>query len=172
MMSFTSRRQSWIRYVAIIAAVALFMPGLRLTAGQSRKTPHARKATVHRRRRHYVRHPYYRHHYARLHISSERVRQIQQALVKAGFLHETPDGIWGKSTRDAMRQYQQENGFSPTGLPEAKPLMLLGLGPHPLPPGLGPLPSAGSATGSESPAETQASVASPPPRTAKPTSSN
>jgi peptidoglycan hydrolase-like protein with peptidoglycan-binding domain len=93
--------------------------------------------------------------------------------VKAGFLHDKPDGVWGPSTREAMKQYQNQNGFTPTGLPEAKPLMLLGLGPHPLPPGLGPLPPAipkaesGARSGT---AET--SEASATPRAKKPTSSN
>ncbi len=32
-----------------------------------------------------------------------------------------------------MRHYQSNNGFTATGLPDAKSLMKLGLGPHPLP---------------------------------------
>jgi hypothetical protein len=42
-------------------------------------------------------------------------------------------GLWDDATRDAMRSYQAANGFSPTGLPDAKSLMKLGLGPHALP---------------------------------------
>lgn len=124
--------------MTVIAAGTLFFSGLQLIARQRRRTHHARKTTVRRRRHHYRRY----HHYARLHVSPERVRQIQQALAKAGVFHQKPNGRWDVMTRDAMRKYQKENGFSPTGLPEAKPLMKLGLGPHPLPPGLEPLPSA------------------------------
>lgn len=43
-----------------------------------------------------------------------------------------------------MRLYQQKNGFQATGLPDAKSLMKMGLGPHPLPPQLDPLAQAGT----------------------------
>lgn len=71
-------------------------------------------------------------------ISPQRAEQIQEALVEAGDLHETPTGHWDAETREAMKQYQSSNGFQPTGLPDAKSLMKLGLGPHPLPADLDP----------------------------------
>lgn len=104
----------------------------------------------------------------RVHINPERVKQIQQALFGAGVLHETPNGRWDTATRDAMRQYQQENGFNVTGLPEAKPLLKLGLGPHPLPPELDPLLS----TKQEGQDDTEASAASSTPKAKKATASN
>ena len=67
---------------------------------------------------------------------SERIEEIQQALVKSGYLSGEPSGRWDDQTREAMRRYQADNGFPVTGLPEAKSLMKLGLGPHPLPPEL------------------------------------
>ncbi len=70
---------------------------------------------------------------AQLRLEPERVKQIQQALIQAGYLHTEPNGKWDAETHDAMRRYQAENGFAETGLPEAKPLMKLGLGPHELP---------------------------------------
>jgi peptidoglycan hydrolase-like protein with peptidoglycan-binding domain len=63
----------------------------------------------------------------------ERIQEIQQALVQAGYLKEEPNGRWDDQTREAMRRYQTDHGFPVTGLPEAKSLMKLGLGPHPLP---------------------------------------
>jgi peptidoglycan hydrolase-like protein with peptidoglycan-binding domain len=63
----------------------------------------------------------------------ERIQEIQQALVQAGYLIAQPNGRWDDQTRDAMRRYQADHGFPVTGLPEAKSLMKLGLGPHPLP---------------------------------------
>jgi peptidoglycan hydrolase-like protein with peptidoglycan-binding domain len=63
----------------------------------------------------------------------ERIQEIQQALVQAGYLKEEPNGRWDDQTREAMRRYQTDHGFPATGLPEAKSLMKLGLGPHPLP---------------------------------------
>jgi peptidoglycan hydrolase-like protein with peptidoglycan-binding domain len=62
-----------------------------------------------------------------------RIQEIQQALIQAGYFKEEPSGHWDDQTRDAMRRYQADHGFPVTGLPEAKSLMKLGLGPHPLP---------------------------------------
>jgi len=70
---------------------------------------------------------------AQLRPGQERIEEIQQALVKAGYLNAQPNGRWDDGTRDAMRRYQVDHGFAATGLPEAKSLMKLGLGPHPLP---------------------------------------
>jgi hypothetical protein len=75
-------------------------------------------------------------------ISPQRAEQIQEALVQAGDLHETPTGFWDTETREAMKQYQSSNGFQATGLPDAKSLMKLGLGPHPLPSDVDPMAAA------------------------------
>ena len=87
---------------------------------------------------------------ARLQPEPGRIQEIQEALIREGFLAQEPSGKWDEPTRNAMRRYQESNGFRTTGLPEAKSLMKLGLGPHPLPEGLDP-----SVVGS-------AKVASPP----------
>jgi Putative peptidoglycan binding domain len=167
MMSFAPDRQRWIRWSLAVAVVVWLIPCLPLAASQKKAT--VRKSRVHhRRRRHYSHYRRYLH----VRIQPARVKEIQEALVKAGFLHEKPDGVWGSGTRDAMKQFQKQNGFTPTGLPEAKPLMLLGLGPHPLPPGLGPLPAAAAGVDSDAPDNTQASVSSASPTVKKPTSSN
>jgi len=73
---------------------------------------------------------------ARLHLQPERVEEIQRALIREGYLQGDPNGQWDARTRDAMQRYQTMNGFPATGLPEAKSLMKLGLGSHPLPPEL------------------------------------
>jgi len=70
---------------------------------------------------------------AMLRPEPERIQEIQQALVKTGYLSSEPNGRWDDATRDAMRRFQTDRGFPATGLPEAKSLMKLGLGPHPLP---------------------------------------
>jgi hypothetical protein len=95
------------------------------------------------------RHPYrsrrsskYKVRLASIHMQPGRAEQIQQALAAAGYLHETPTGRWDSRTREAMKQYQQQNGFATTGLPDAKSLMKLGLGPHPLPPDADPIAQA------------------------------
>lgn len=75
----------------------------------------------------------YRYRLARLHPLPQRVAEIQRALIQAGYLHQEASGKWDEATREAMRRFQEERGFPATGLPEAKSLMKLGLGPHPLP---------------------------------------
>jgi peptidoglycan hydrolase-like protein with peptidoglycan-binding domain len=164
MIRFFASRQRRIQLTLSIAVAVLFVPGMRLIAGQKKKSHvvrhRSRRLTATRRYRH-------------VRIQPARVREIQKALVKTGFLHDEPDGVWGSSTSDAMKQYQKQNGFTPTGLPEAKPLMLLGLGPHPLPPGLGPLPPSEPDTESgRQNGATESSEASASPTVKKPTSSN
>jgi len=73
---------------------------------------------------------------ARLHMQPERVQEIQQALIREGYMEGEATGQWDSRTHDAMLRYQTMHGFPPTGLPEAKSLMKLGLGSHPLPPEL------------------------------------
>ncbi len=75
-------------------------------------------------------------------IAPHRTEEIQQALAQAGDLHEQPTGSWDMQTREAMKLYQQSHGFVATGLPDAKSLMKMGLGPHPLPPEADPLAQA------------------------------
>lgn len=70
---------------------------------------------------------------ARLHLQPERVQEIQQALIREGYLQGDANGQWDAHTHDAMLRYQTDHGFPATGLPEAKSLMKLGLGSHPLP---------------------------------------
>ena len=70
---------------------------------------------------------------AQMRPEPERIQEIQQSLGQAGYLNAQPNGRWDDQTREAMRRYQADHGFPVTGLPEAKSLMKLGLGPHPLP---------------------------------------
>ncbi len=73
---------------------------------------------------------------ARLHLDPDRVKEIQLALTREGYLQGDPTGEWDSNTREAMLRYQTMHGFPATGLPEAKSLMKMGLGPHPLAPEL------------------------------------
>lgn len=73
--------------------------------------------------------------------TAERIREIQQALIRAGYLEGKPTGRWDAKTRAAMRRLQEESGLPVTGKLDARSLVKLGLGsetagvaaPHPLP---------------------------------------
>ena len=106
---------------------------------------------------------------ARLRLQPERVQEIQQALIREGYLQGETSGLWDTRTHDAMLRYQTEHGFPATGLPEAKSLMKLGLGSHPLPPELDHTPAGISAPGAAQGA-LPAPVASPPVSLATPPS--
>ena len=71
--------------------------------------------------------------WTKVRLGSARVQEIQSALAHAGYYQGEPTGTWDDRTREAMRHYQTANGFGATGLPDAKSIMKLGLGPHPLP---------------------------------------
>ncbi len=94
----------------------------------SKKTVKKSASSQHSKRR-----SAYRVRLSKLQPSSDRISEIQEALIREGYLKQEATGKWDSATRDAMRQYQQANGFDSTGLPESKALMKLGLGPHPLP---------------------------------------
>jgi hypothetical protein len=120
------------------------------TASQHRSThraskrhisPRAARAAARRRR-------------AQLRPEPERIEEIQKALAQAGYFNGQPKGLWDDQTREAMRRYQADHGFPATGLPEAKSLMKLGLGPHPLPADVDTTPGAKASgdAGSSTPA--------------------
>ena len=75
--------------------------------------------------------------WTRQHLEPDRVTEIQRALGQAGYFHGQPNGQWDEQTREAMRRYQADNRFGATGLPDARSLMKLGLGPHALPEDVG-----------------------------------
>jgi hypothetical protein len=106
---------------------------------------------------------------AQLRPEPQRIEEIQQALVQAGYSNAPPNGRWDDQTREAMRRYQADHGFPVTGLPEAKSLMKLGLGPHPLPAdldsssGSAPSPGAESSAPAKSPTPTTPDAQPTPP---------
>jgi peptidoglycan hydrolase-like protein with peptidoglycan-binding domain len=60
--------------------------------------------------------------------TADRIREIQEALVRAGHLSATPTGKWDAATTQAMRDFQEAQGLKPTGKLDALTLQLLGLG--------------------------------------------
>ena len=58
----------------------------------------------------------------------DRIKDIQTALQKDGSYEGQPTGKWDAATTDAMKKYQDKNGFRPTGKIDAVSLNKLGLG--------------------------------------------
>jgi peptidoglycan hydrolase-like protein with peptidoglycan-binding domain len=79
----------------------------------------------------------------------DRIKEIQSALEKDGSYQGEPTGKWDAATTEAMKKYQDKNGFTPTGKIDALSLNKLGLGSETAGKGA-PLPVASS---SPSPAD-------------------
>lgn len=60
-------------------------------------------------------------------IPPERVTELQNALIKAGYMDGPASGLYDDATIDAMKQFQAKNGLSQTGLPSAPLLKKLGV---------------------------------------------
>ncbi len=96
-------------------------PGKGLSAAfqQQAKKPFGRSARKRSRRQQAQQQP-----------SPERIREIQEALRRAGYLQAEPTGKWDSATEAAMRRFQKEHGHPETGKPDALSLIKLGLGPE------------------------------------------
>jgi hypothetical protein len=60
-------------------------------------------------------------------IPGDRVTEIQNALIKAGYLEGPASGQYDDATVQAMKEFQSANGFSATGAPSAPALKKLGV---------------------------------------------
>lgn len=61
--------------------------------------------------------------------SQERYSEIEQALVKKGYLQSDADGTWDAASVAALRKFQQDQSLEPTGKIDSLSLIALGLGP-------------------------------------------
>lgn len=64
---------------------------------------------------------------AQTRIETERIKEIQNALIRERLLEGPATGKWDKPTEQAMSAYQKQNAFRVTGKPDAKSLKKLGL---------------------------------------------
>ncbi len=60
-------------------------------------------------------------------VPTERVLEIQNALIKAGYISGPPSGEYDGATIEAMKQFQSDNGLEKTGRPSAHSLKKLGV---------------------------------------------
>ena len=62
-------------------------------------------------------------------IDGDRVRQIQEALIREHYLKGEPSGMWDASTQKALHRYQSDQGWQSKTVPDSRALIRLGLGP-------------------------------------------
>jgi len=63
-------------------------------------------------------------------ISSDRTREIQEALIRERYLDGKPSGVWDARTLAAMRKFQTDQGWQSKVVPDSRALIKLGLGPN------------------------------------------
>jgi hypothetical protein len=80
-------------------------------------------------RRYYARQQPVRRSYAPQQPTSDRFREIQDALAAKGYLKTPSTGVWDKDSIDAMQRFQQDQKLDATGKLTARSLGALGLGP-------------------------------------------
>jgi hypothetical protein len=62
--------------------------------------------------------------------TSDRYREIQQALVSKGYLQaDQATGVWDQNSTDAMKRFQSEQNIDASGKLNSLSLIALGLGP-------------------------------------------
>lgn len=66
-------------------------------------------------------------------IDDERATQIQNALIKSGYLTGEASGHWDAQSQAAMQKLQSDNGWQTKLIPDSRALIKLGLGPNAAP---------------------------------------
>jgi len=61
--------------------------------------------------------------------TSDRFREIQDALAAKGYLKTPSSGVWDKASMDAMQRFQQDQKLDASGRLTARSIVALGLGP-------------------------------------------
>jgi hypothetical protein len=62
-------------------------------------------------------------------IDDQRSTEIQNALIKQGYLSGEASGHWDAPTEAAMQKLQADNGWQTKLIPDARAIIKLGLGP-------------------------------------------
>jgi peptidoglycan hydrolase-like protein with peptidoglycan-binding domain len=62
-------------------------------------------------------------------ISTDRVREIQAALIREHYLTGQPTGVFDQRTKNALMRLQADQGWQSKVVPDSRALIKLGLGP-------------------------------------------
>lgn len=63
-------------------------------------------------------------------IDDTRATQIQNSLIKSGYLSGDASGHWDSQTQAAMQKFQADNGWQTKLIPDSRAIIKLGLGPN------------------------------------------
>jgi hypothetical protein len=63
-------------------------------------------------------------------MEPQRATEIQEALIKGGYMTGTPSGHWDADSQAAMQKLQASKGWQTKLTPDSRALILLGLGPQ------------------------------------------
>jgi hypothetical protein len=63
-------------------------------------------------------------------MEPQRATEIQEALIKSGYLSGAPSGHWDADSQAAMQKLQASRGWQTKLAPDSRALILLGLGPQ------------------------------------------
>lgn len=62
-------------------------------------------------------------------MNTERVREIQAALIRERYMDGQPNGVWDVRSKSAMQRFQAAQGWQSKVVPDSRALIKLGLGP-------------------------------------------
>jgi len=62
-------------------------------------------------------------------IDPTRAREIQEALIRDGYMQGEASGTWDQASQKAMEKFQSDNGWQSKVIPDSRALIKLGLGP-------------------------------------------
>ncbi len=117
---------------AVALSLLLTMMGLGATATKSKapvkKAAPVKKSGTKTASKKVIRRPATTWRNRQLSPTSDRYKEIQQALRDKGYLKSEPTGVWDNDSQDAMTRFQNDQKLPPTGKITAASLIGLGLG--------------------------------------------
>ena len=113
-----------LRLTAIVLSLALLLPGA--AQAQTKKTSKSKASHSATKG---SKHAKARKPRGQQAMNSERVREIQAALIREKYLDGQPNGVWDARSKAAMQKFQADQGWQSKVVPDSRALIKLGLGP-------------------------------------------
>ena len=113
-----------LRLTAVILSLALVVPGIaqaKTHKTAKSKSAHAAKSSRSKRAARKPR--------GQQAMDTERVREIQAAMIRQHYLDGQPNGVWDSRSKIAMQKFQADQGWQSKVVPDSRAIIKLGLGP-------------------------------------------